>query len=184
MHPARESAVILLDACVVINLYACDQMKAVAQYYRSFYVVDVVFQETMYVRRGGTGGDADERDQVDLTRLAGAGELRIASPADENELNTFIDLTRELDDGEAMTLAIALHRGYAIATDDRKAVRLADGRVPVLGSLDLMRDWAEDTEISGPALRRILGDVRDRGRYIPRKGHPLRSWWDDVMASK
>ena len=41
-----------------------------------------------------------------------------------------MDLSAVIDDGEAITGAIALHRGYAVAIDDRKARRVLGKRVP------------------------------------------------------
>jgi predicted nucleic acid-binding protein len=48
----------------------------------------------------------------------------------ETEATTFVDLSREMDDGEALTCALAMHRQCDVATDDRKARRILSARAP------------------------------------------------------
>lgn len=173
--------ILLLDACTVINLYACRHMPAIlASLERPAGIVSRVHQETLYVRRGGSGEDAREHESVDLTEMVTNELLHLISPT-EDELLTFIDLTLELGDGEAMTVAVALHRGYAVVTDDRIAIRVIAGRVPVYSSLEVIKGWIDREGLPPAAITAILVDLRQRGTYLPGRSHPLRSWWDQYM---
>ena len=179
-----SAQLVMLDACAVVNLWACRRMaEIVAVVNGRVAVTEVVRDEAQYVLAGGAGPEALEREPVDLVPLITDGALDVIATADEDELLTFVDLTRQLDDGEAMTLAIALHRSGMIVTDDRKAIRVASEiGVPMLTSLDLVKRWSEQALVALPELRRTLGDVRERGRFEPSRQHPLRQWWMEVLA--
>jgi predicted nucleic acid-binding protein len=174
----------LLDACAVVNLYATRWMEPILLVNGSlFAVADVVASEAQFVLRGGPGEDARERDSVDLQPLLASGLIEVISTDIEDELLTFIDLTQEIGDGEAMTAALAIHRGCAVVTDDRKASRVLRVRgVSLRSSLDLIRVWGDNPTISPKVLRTALTDLRQRGNYDPPRGHPLRQWWDEVMG--
>ena len=173
----------LLDACAVVNLYATRRMGAIlVANGGTFAVVDVVAREAQNVYRGGSGEDAREREPVALQRLLDEGLLSVLSTDDEEELLTFIDLSAEIDQGEAMTAALAIHRGCVVVTDEHKASRILAARgVPLRTSLDLVRVWSEGTTVTHEMLRAALVDLRQRGNYDPPRAHPLRSWWDAVM---
>lgn len=174
----------LLDACAVVNLYATHRMDQILEVVDgSFAVVDVVEREAQYVFRGGKGEDAKERESIDLQPCVARGALTVIGATDEEELLTYINLTQELDDGEAMTAALAIHRGYTVVTDDRKAARvLARQTVPLRTTLDLVRTWADHQAVSAEVLRVVLTDLRERGNYYPARSHPLRSWWDTALS--
>ncbi len=109
------------------------------------------------------------------------GLLQVVPDASEEELNTFIDFAVELGDGEAMTAAIALHRGYSVVTDDRVALRVIGDRAPMLPSLQLIKEWIEREQISREIAREALRNLRQRGSYLPGRKHPLRTWWDELF---
>ncbi|HLB77136.1 MAG TPA: hypothetical protein VJO72_08900, partial [Candidatus Dormibacteraeota bacterium] len=70
-----------------------------------------------------------------------SGRVKIASLDSPLEEELYVQSAADLDDGEAMSLAICRARGYALATDDRKARRIASQLVSVTGrdlSLDIL----------------------------------------------
>lgn len=169
--------IILLDACVAINLFATRRMEEIVDALpEAVGFVDLVRGEALHVRRGGGGDDADERDPLDLTPLLDAGILHLTTPT-ERELDAFAEFTLQLDDGEAMTAAVAVSRGWMVATDDRKAVRVLATRVAIRSTLDLLKTWADQGSVGDETIRAALWNVRERGRYRPRRDHPLRDWW-------
>lgn len=178
-----SSQLVMLDACAVVNLWACRRMaEVVAVVDGRVAIAEIVQKGAQYVLTGGSGPNALEREPVDLAQFAAAGALAVIATSDEDELTTFIDLTRQLDDGEAMTLALALHRSGVIVTDDRKAIRVANEiGVAMLTSLDLVKSWSELASIARSELRSTLLDLRERGRFEPSRQHPLRHWWIDVL---
>ncbi len=176
----RQPNVTLLDACAVLSLYATRHMgEVISTLPGRVAVVDLVLEEALYIRRI-VEGDA-ELEPVDLSPLVTAGLLAVLSPASEEELETFVDLAVDLDDGEAMTAALAIHRGSVLITDDRKAERLLAGRVQLRPTLELIKAWAEAEHVSGDRLRAVLVAVYERG-YQPSRRHPLKPWWDASLS--
>ena len=180
--PVQEPSLLLLDACAVINLYACGHMSDIlASTSTSCGIVTQVRREALFVRRGGTGEDARDQVSIDLEDVVARHLLQVVPDASEDELNTFIDLTVDLGDGEAMTAAIALHRGYTVVTDDRVARRVINGRIPTMASLELIKRWADERNVPRDVIATALVNLRQRGSYLPARTHPLRPWWDDLF---
>ncbi len=173
----------LLDACTVVNLYATRWMAQIlAATGESFAVADVVERESQFVLRGGSGAGATAREPIDLQPLLDDRILEVVSAEEEDELLTFIDLSQEVDEREAMTAALAIHRGCIVVTDDRKATRVLLARgVNLHTSLDLIRVWSEIPAVTKAILRLALTDLRQRGHYDPPRGHALRGWWDEAI---
>lgn len=176
---------VLLDACTVVNLYASRKIQDIlAVVDGSVGIADIVEREAQYILHGGGGDDALEREPVVLSPLVATGMLSIIATDDEAELLTFIDLSGELDEGEAMTAALAIHRGGIVVTDDRKATRiLTDRGVACRTTPDLIKAWSEVVGLEPLALRLVLIDLRERGRYEPFRAHPLREWWDAAISA-
>lgn len=168
----------MLDACAVLSLYATRRMaEIIAVIPGPVAVCDVVIQEALFIRHLI---DAElVRESVDLSPMVGSGVLAVINTDDEVELRTFVQLSVDLDDGEAMTAALAIHRSYILVTDDRKAERLLAERVQLRSTLDLVKTWADAEQIDDNTLRDMLQRIDERG-YIPPNGHPLKAWWDHL----
>lgn len=164
----------------MLSLYATRRMaEIVAVVSGPVAVADVVLQEALYVRR--IVGGVSEREPVDITSLVASRVLSVIGTEDEGELQTFVDLAVDLDDGEAMTAALAIHRAYVLVTDDRKAERLLAGRVRLRATLDLVKVWAETEQVDDDTVRAALTGIYDRG-YQPSNRHALKAWWDRFMS--
>lgn len=175
----NAGSLVLLDTSTVIYLYACHRMHEILTTLPcSFSIVDRVHSEAQFVWSSELSGDASETEVIDLGAWLDAGILRLLSAASEVELATYIELSLTLGSGEAMTIAIALHAGGAVATDDRVAVRIIATRVPVISSLDIIKTWVDEVGLPPGDVTQVLRDVRQRGRYVPSRSHPLRAWWD------
>jgi len=182
---AAPASLLLLDACALINLYACGHADEIlASSPETFGIVSHVQRETLFIRKGGVGEDARDRVPIDLDDHLSRGLLQVVPEATEEELNTFIDLAVELGDGEAMTAAIALHRGLTVVTDDRVALRVIGDRVATVSSLQLIRTWIERERISRQISRDALLNLHQRGSYLPGRNHPLRTWWDELVETQ
>jgi predicted nucleic acid-binding protein len=119
---------------------------------------------------------------VELAPVVVAGLLHVVRP-DDVELATFIDISLDLEDGEALTIALAVHRGWLVATDDRKAQRIAHERgVLLLTTLDLVKAWSERKCISPGDLHAALMALRERARYAPGRTHALYAWWEAAIS--
>jgi hypothetical protein len=177
---------ILLDTCSILNLCATrriDEILAAAE--ARFGVVDYVLRhEVLYLRRGGAGEDADERDPIDLQPFVQAGLIEVVTLQGEVEAARFVDFSVDLDDGEAITCAIATVRGHHVATDDRKTIRLLASRNPpvtVVRTSELIKPWSDKRMIAGGELRTILAAIRERANFEPAADDPLRSWWVRIV---
>ena len=170
----------LLDACAVLSLYATRRMaEIIAAVSGQVAVADVVLQEALYIRRIVDG--VSEHEPVDLTPMVASRVLSVIGTTDEGELQTFVALAVDLDDGEAMTAALAIHRTYVLVTDDRKAERLLAGRIQLRATLDLVKSWSEAQQVDDGTLREVLMGIYERG-YEPPNRHALKAWWDRIMS--
>ncbi len=176
---------VLLDACCVINLYATRQiLEILSSFPARFAVAERAEAEALYVRQGGSDENADDREPVDLRSLVTGGLLEVLQLETDAEAASFIGFAADLDDGEAMTCALAVHRRAAVATAARKARRVLGARAPevrVLTTADLIKHWAESKRVSRPVLARVLTDVRERAHFAPGRHDPLQMWWEDVL---
>lgn len=168
---------LLLDACVLINLAASGIPigDLAGRNDVAFVMVRVAAGEALYIR---AIDDRDKRDAIDVADYANRGEITLVDLR-YGELRTFVDLARHLDDGEAASLAVAIHRRLPLATDDRKARSLAQARTPavkLVTTSDLLRGWASDQE---PASRvsDALRNVEVRASFVPGRSDPHRGWW-------
>jgi predicted nucleic acid-binding protein len=170
---------VLLDACVVLSLYASRRMEEILRPNEGpFLVAEAVLHEALYVHVNV--GGVREKEPVELEPLLTAGVLAVVEPESEDELLTLFDLALQLDDGEAMSGAIALHRGYRIATDDGKMIRLLGQRLTIVGTLDLVRAWVDAEAVPPQSVREVLISIAERG-YIPSRTHPHRPWWEQMF---
>ncbi len=140
------------------------------------WVAENVSRESLFLR-SALANTPPER--IDLDPLFRSGHLRLcqAETAEEEEL--YVQLAAELDDGEAVSLAIAVRRGYALVTDDRKAIRLAQefGVLDIFGTPEVVHACA------GIDHRKVLEAIEVRARFSPAANHPLRSWWSKSRSS-
>lgn len=176
----RRPSHTLLDACAVLSLYATGHLAEILGTMNGpVSIADLVVKEALFIRQILDG--EVEHERVNLVPFIELGLLDVVDANTEQELLTFIDLAVDLDDGEAMSAALALQRNCVLVTDDRKAERLLDGRVHMRSTLDVIRNWAEVQQIPEADLRAALTGVDQRG-YRPASRHALYEWWEDVMS--
>lgn len=175
---------IILDASCTITLYASGYMTdildaipvpvAISEY---VYTVEAL---TVYGDPNPTGG-LPSKEEIDLEPLVTARKLRVVPLAPGAEEVSAVNFAAALgDDGEAFTGAIAIHRNWAIAIDDRSAISFFRRQVPqlqIVTTPELVKHWAETTSPSEEQVRTALRNIRSRGRYAPYRSHPLDGWW-------
>jgi hypothetical protein len=173
VNPTR---LVVLDACVLLNLVASGRplQEFAAAADLSFMVVVQAEREVVWL---DPQDPADPREQIDLEAFIATGQLQRLVLADD-ELVRFVALARELDDGEAATLAVAESRGLAVATDDRKARRILtmlDREPAVTSTAAIVRTWASsrtDEEVRG-----CLTLIERRASFLPPRNDPDGEWW-------
>lgn len=170
---------VLLDTCTLINLLATGEVEAILRSMDSDFVIcSAVLQESIYLR---SDDDADPPDPIDLGPLIESGALTVCSLESEEEELLYIDYASQLDDGEAMSIAIAIERVYTLATDERKARRLfleaAGNTDRLLSTAELVHNWSQSEQIPSDKLRITLLRIAQRARFVPRQSDPNYDWW-------
>jgi predicted nucleic acid-binding protein len=178
MRGRSAGETVMLDACSLINLYASGQIhRVLGELPMDFGVAEWVAHEALFVLPRAGGNEPGPPEPIDLPGLVERGLIAVHSIETTEEATTYVAFAAELDDGEAMTCAIAFHRTCTVVTDDRKALRVLGRLAPqvrVVSTLDIVRLWATRSGADSTELRRMLADVRDRARYVPRHDDPSR----------
>lgn len=179
-------APIILDASCVLNLYASGRFKEIAESLPEPLVVSdyVVEREALFITYKESEQDEEQKKAVDLGPLVSAGLIKVISVNTEKEQETFIDLATELDDGEAITVSLAEHRGCCVATDDRKALRVISKRALIhsTSTLELVKRWADMRNVPRKEIKSALSLIWEGASYYPGEQDPLFSWWRDMMS--
>ena len=172
----------IVDTCVLINLLASGRIEEILQATSKAHVIcPIVAAELIYLR---SDDPRNPRERVDLDPLIASGTLRICDIQGETEELLYVNYASLLDDGEAMSLALAISRGFHLATDERKARRLflAASNDPkrLVSTSELIRGWAEAEGIERRQVREILDLIYSRARYHPPPADVNYRWWFDV----
>lgn len=126
------------------------------------------------------------KEQIELQPYIDRRLVLLTSPESEAEIVTSVNFATSIDDGEAITGAIAIHRNWAIGSDDRKARNFFAKVAPhlqVLSTLELMKYWADTTNLPADVVYTALQNVQTRARYKPHSKHLLYNWWTSYMES-
>ena len=90
----------------------------------------------------------------------------LALTSDEETL--YQQLLRQINAGEASCLAIAVHRGGRVLTDDRDARKLAaQMQVPISGTLGVLTQLVKDGRTSLSSADQVLRDMIANGYRSP-----------------
>jgi hypothetical protein len=141
-------------------------------------ICTVVREESIYLK---TADPTNPKELIDLSNFLTDGTLSVCEIEHENEQSLYVDLASVLDDGEAMTLAIAMNRGHSLVTDERKARRLFLERTNspkrLISTSDLIRNWVDHKKISSTKLRDTLQKIELRASYRPSNTDQNQQWW-------
>jgi len=108
--PQNTISVVITDASVIINLCHTAHIFLLGKTTTfEFVVTDEVIAEI-----------TEPDQQRTLTEALAAGALRRESISSPEELATFADLTQILGTGEAACLAVAEHRNWLVACDEKR----------------------------------------------------------------
>lgn len=178
---------IILDACCVLNLYASKQMEEIITALPASIAVaeNVCNDEALWIYNGPDENIQLSKEPINLKPLKDKGLLTIATLDSEAEETTAVNYTYYMkDDGESVTAAIAVHRNWAIATDDRRAISFLAKQVAsltILSTLDLVKFWADTQKPSSNELRFVLQNISMRATYKPHQSHSLYTWWQGLI---
>ncbi|MGO9267218.1 MAG: hypothetical protein ACLQBA_20470 [Candidatus Binataceae bacterium] len=132
------SSIIVADTSVLINFLKVDRMDLIGAYPRQFLATDHVADEI---------ADAYPEQQARYRAALAAQHLDTCSVTDPDEVALFIRLGpgQRLGAGECSAIAVAVHRDFALAIDDNRAVNralreagLAGRKLEILRTQDLI----------------------------------------------
>ncbi len=175
----------LLDTCVLLNLLASGEIEPVLSTLKKRWLIcAAVEKESIYLRSEDPNSPLE---LVSLLPLITVGLLEVCDVETEDEARLYVNYATRLDDGEAMSVALAIARDYCLATDERKARRIfleTGTRERLTCSSQLLRDWKETARISRNRTRTALLEIANRARFSPSEGDENREWWDDLCSGK
>lgn len=197
---------VALDACCLINLCAAGKIlvaesssapprrrgrggaraspKAGSGLGLNLHVPSRVAEETLYILQPDPD-DANRlvRSPIDLAHYTAAGLLQPCDLEGQEEIALFVQMAGQLGDGEAACFAIAAKRGWALATDDRRARRFADeSSLTVITTPELVKLWAKNTRANDREIAGVLRNIQRFAYFTPRPGAPEYAWWTSCLA--
>ncbi|MFN0087070.1 MAG: hypothetical protein ACKVX9_16895 [Blastocatellia bacterium] len=185
MSQSKTQPSIIIDSCVLINLLAGEAIEEILRATgKECQICVVVERESFFLRPEAPQEEAFE--PVKLDTLIKSGVLRLCNVEGDQEIALYVDYASRLDDGEAMSLAIAESRGYFFATDDRKARRIflesINDSDRLLSTPELIREWANNQSISPARLNSVLTKIQIRANFFPPRNDPNRDWWKNACS--
>ena len=149
-----------IDASCLFDLLASGNTEAILRASGfSWQLPSAVRGEVQYVRRHDPAQPGKlVKVPADLTGLIASGPLTECDPKNPQELDRFTHCaTLFRSDGESMCLALAEQRGWVVATDDRRAIRVArQAGLTVVSCPQLLKAWADATAPDQATLLRVL----------------------------
>lgn len=134
----------------------------VDRYGTSLSVTEQVRVELAAGRAGGYAG----LEAVEAALSAGA--ISPAGPMDTAERGLFAEFLRTFGAGEASCIALALHRGGVVVTDDRTARRRCASRgIGVTGTIGILQALAADRIVAAEEADALLARMVEVGFYSP-----------------
>ena len=176
---------ILLDACSLINIVGSLRCEEVLRTSPDRFAVPryVIENETLRFHSGPDGDERRETQSTDLSGLPPDTLLQVDLESD-TERDTFVRFATEIDDGEAYCGALAVHRSWAIATDDRKARNVFARQIPpipLFSTAQLLRRWSAHVAEPVDGLRTLLNNIERRARFRPGDSDPESLWWNQCL---
>lgn len=172
----------VIDSCCLINLYASQLLgEIVTASTEQAMIPKEVLDESLYVRQQCEDTlDGMILVKVDIAPFIAGGVLEVTTPSGSAELESFVQLAGIIDDGEAACLAIASNRGMTLATDDRRAIRVAsDLGVPISTTPNLIAEWMNRTSPKHHLVTDVIRCIEQYGRFRPHPNSPDRGWWEE-----
>jgi predicted nucleic acid-binding protein len=148
-----------------------------------FGICSVVKNESIYLRATDLNAPPEE---VKLDAYLESNRLTVFELSRDEERELYVDYAAELDDAEAMSLALAHSRGFSMASDDRKARRLFTEEIGdlkrLLSTSRILKEWSEKAGLNPVELKQVLTEVSRRGRLFPNSGDTNFEWWSKAIV--
>ena len=175
----------MIDACCLIDLLASGQAEAILRATgHTWHLPTSVQAEVQYVRQHDPDnpGAYPERARRSHAAREVRGCSRRASPTTPRSRLSYVHYaTLFRSDGEAMCLALAECRGWIVATDDRRAIEVAQqAGLTVVSCPELVKAWADATRPDSTSLVQVLTDIQTLAQFRPNPTMPESDWWSNL----
>lgn len=178
---------VVIDACCLIDLLATGQVESILRAAGfNWHLPSAVEAEVQHVRQHDLKKPGQIlKAAVELAPLLTSGILQTCTPVDPTEHDRFVHFaTRFRSDGEAMCIAIAEHRGWTVATDDRKAILVAQqSGLTVISCPEILKRWAEAIRPSQSMLHKVINDIQILSQFRPNPSMPEYDWWINQITN-
>jgi hypothetical protein len=176
-----------IDTCCLIDLLASGHAQEILRASGHTWYLPIAVQAELHFLRqpDPTGASTFISVPIDIAALTTAGVLTVCQPDTQAEFDLFTQYAALFrSDGEAMCLALAESRSWQIATDDRRAISVAQkGGLTVISSPQLVRTWADNDHPDHATLRKALGDIEFLAQFRPNVSMPECQWWLDQLGN-
>jgi hypothetical protein len=174
-----------IDACCLIDLlvsgHAEDILRSCGH---TWHLPDAVQTEVKFIRQPDTKQPGKVISvPVDLSPLLSTGLLNSCHVESPQETDLFVHYATQFrSDGEAMCLALAESRHWIMATDDRKAIRIAQqAGLTVACCPELVRQWAQVAQPDQAILTRAIQAIETFAHFRPNATMPEYQWWNNQL---
>jgi hypothetical protein len=168
---------------VLLNLLATDCPASIAAVTGwQFAICPAVRDEAKKLRDSQNG----EMVEVDIGPRIGFGILQVLELSGGKEQTHYVEQSIVVDDGEAMSIAIAAHRHLGLATDDKQAANHARRTFPDIhlwSTPEIVKKWTEAGNVDAEFLGNAIRLIEIRSRYFPSKSHAPAEWWRQVKGN-
>jgi predicted nucleic acid-binding protein len=173
----------IIDTCCLTNIATAGKLEEVVpQTAMIWHVPSAVAHEAIFIRKKDAAGTVF-RQELDLSPLFASGILQPCPLAGGAETELYVGLAADLADGEAMGLAMASSRGWLLATDDRKARRVAEELgVQLICTPQIVRRWVDAAQPDPAVVVSMLTAIEQLAKFVPPPTFPESDWWHGAMG--
>ena len=169
----------IIDTCCLINILASGREGEILAAAHGFYLGERASKESLYLNKYDE--DTSQRigkTPVDLKSLFADESLVLCRLETEEEFEHYLYFAKRLDDGEAEALALGLSRGWTVATDDKKAVRIAtEHDIKTVSTLQILLHWAKKNRIGKKDFRNVMTQIQRLASFVPSPNSPGYDEW-------
>lgn len=169
----------IIDTCCLINILASGRSEAILSAFHGFYLGEKASKESLYLNAyDKETAKRVGRTEIDLSPLLANDSLTLCKLEGDGEFENYLYFAEQLDPGEAEALAFGLCRGWTVATDDKKAIRIAsEHEIQTISTLQIIMHWAKKHRIGKKELREVMALIHRLASFIPSPNSPGYGEW-------
>ncbi|MCW7470556.1 hypothetical protein [Leptospira kanakyensis] len=167
-----SSSGLILDSCVIINLLCSDLFYIFIESYRDIKIAEFVIVKEIL--------PMSEKYSFNLE----IPKRKLLVP-NEKESEMILELSREIDDGESYSIALAISRGLDLGTDDKKAIRLYESfpnHKKLWNTPELIFRLFGNSNFT-LNKQEVLMNIKNKAKFIPSPKNPFYKEWIDILCN-